>query len=476
MIPKGNQRGGGQQLATHLLNAFDNEQVEIAEVRGAIAPDLHGAMAEWYAQSSATKCKKYLYSLSVNPDHRQGQASREQYLDFINRTEQSLGLAGQPRLIVFHTKNGREHCHCVWSRITPEMKAVQLSHDRQKLRTVTQGYARDHGIALPESMQKNRGKERYQDRHKRENLGEKQQQERSGISKAERQKAVIAAWTNSDTPQAFVKALESAGYYLCRGDQRKYTVVDRAGETHSLARQLAGVNAKALDARIGLAFPLDKLPDVKTAQAQAEKQRQLPNQFRAANEPTLGQRRRHYATIKAQRRVQLNGRRDELTFRQHAERAALRQLQQGENQGILQQRLNAQPKGIARLLQRVTGIGLIRAYRQKREDVRRTEIHRRQVADLTQKHDREQKDFARQARALRSLEIREARSLSTALRREELKALTAPEREIEKPTDTGLQPQDQTLADAFRARAARKEADRGKDKGRDRDRDPGRER
>ena len=92
MIPKGNQRAGGQQLATHLLNAYDNDSVEVAEVRGAIAQDLHGAFAEWYAEAKATKCSKYLYSLSINPDHRQGPFNREHYYDFIRRTEKRLGL------------------------------------------------------------------------------------------------------------------------------------------------------------------------------------------------------------------------------------------------------------------------------------------------------------------------------------------------------------------------------------------------
>ena len=46
MIPKASQRGEGQDLATHLQNAFDNEYVEIADLRGAVARDLHGAFAE----------------------------------------------------------------------------------------------------------------------------------------------------------------------------------------------------------------------------------------------------------------------------------------------------------------------------------------------------------------------------------------------------------------------------------------------
>ena len=209
MIPKGNQRAGGQELATHLLNAYDNERVEVAEVRGAIAQDLHGAFAEWYAEAKATKCSKYLYSLSINPDHTQGPFTREHYYDFIRRTEESLGLSDQPRAVVFHVKHGREHCHVVWSRIdTEKMKAVQLSHDRQKLRAVAQEYARDHNLTLPPGMQNNRGKDRFPDHAKTENLAEKQQEERTGTSKKQRMEQITKAWRESSDARAFVKALE----------------------------------------------------------------------------------------------------------------------------------------------------------------------------------------------------------------------------------------------------------------------------
>jgi hypothetical protein len=108
----------------------------------AVAQDLHGAFHEWFAQSKATKCRKYLYSLSVNPDLAKYDLTREQYLDFIARTERSLNLVGQPRAVVFHTKNGREHCHTVWSRIIPDAgKAVQMDHDRFKLQAVARKFA-----------------------------------------------------------------------------------------------------------------------------------------------------------------------------------------------------------------------------------------------------------------------------------------------------------------------------------------------
>jgi hypothetical protein len=43
------QRSHGDDLATHLMNALDNEEVEIAEVFGAVAEDLHGPFAEFEA-------------------------------------------------------------------------------------------------------------------------------------------------------------------------------------------------------------------------------------------------------------------------------------------------------------------------------------------------------------------------------------------------------------------------------------------
>src|SRR5262249_9806114 len=147
----GNQRGGGQQLAAHLMNSFDNERVEVLDVRGAVAQDLSGAFAEWRAQARGTNCDKYLYSLSLNPDQSQGHLTREQYIDLLERTERSLRLVGQPRAVVFHEKADkdgipREHCHVVWSRIdTEKMRAVPISHDRLKLRTVAREFARDHG-------------------------------------------------------------------------------------------------------------------------------------------------------------------------------------------------------------------------------------------------------------------------------------------------------------------------------------------
>ena len=46
MILKGAQRAGGAQLASHLMNARDNDHVRVGELRGFTSDDLHGAFKE----------------------------------------------------------------------------------------------------------------------------------------------------------------------------------------------------------------------------------------------------------------------------------------------------------------------------------------------------------------------------------------------------------------------------------------------
>jgi len=432
MIPKGNQRAGGQQLATHLLNAYDNDSVEVVDMRGAIAQDLHGAFAEWYAEAKATKCIQYLYSLSINPDHTQGPFNREHYDDFIRRTEDKLGLSGQPRAVVFHVKHGREHCHVVWSRIdTEKMKAVQLSHDRQKLRSVAQEYARDHNLTLPPGMRNNRGKDRYRDRDKQEDLRDKQQEEKTGVSKAQRRREITAAWRGSDSGQTFIRALEERAYYIARGDKRSYVVVDLYGEVHNLAKQIDGVKTKDIKARLA-DHPLEKLIDVATAQDRARQERQArllkvqharEEPSRAERQETTRQQREALQQAHAARRASLDAKRQQLAGRHGEERKALADLHNARSAAVVQERAAKQPKGVMAFLARVTGFNALTAIRHAREDRRRTAEQRLQTAALIRRHRREMQNFRHQDSALVSLDKRERRSLETGLRREALRQI-----------------------------------------------------
>jgi hypothetical protein len=113
MILKGSQCGGGQDLAVHLMRLDDNDHVEL---RGFAFNNLKGAFKEAEAVSRGTKCGQYLFSLSLNPPE-EARADVAAFTQTIDHIEEKLGLAGQPRAIVFHEKEGRRHGRCVWSRI-----------------------------------------------------------------------------------------------------------------------------------------------------------------------------------------------------------------------------------------------------------------------------------------------------------------------------------------------------------------------
>ncbi len=67
MIFYASVRGNADELAKHLLNAEENEHVTVHDIRGFVADDLAGALMEAYAVSKGSRCKQFLFSLSLNP-------------------------------------------------------------------------------------------------------------------------------------------------------------------------------------------------------------------------------------------------------------------------------------------------------------------------------------------------------------------------------------------------------------------------
>jgi hypothetical protein len=133
MILKASQRGNGQNLAVHLMRTNDNEHMQPYEIRCFATNNLAEAFKEVEAISLGTKCKKYLFSVSLNLPAGEC-LSAQSFADAADRIEESLGLSGQPRAIVFHEKEGRRHAHCVWSRIDAEtMTARHLPFFKNKL-------------------------------------------------------------------------------------------------------------------------------------------------------------------------------------------------------------------------------------------------------------------------------------------------------------------------------------------------------
>lgn len=271
MILKASQRAGAQQLAVHLMRDDENDHVEVHEIRGFAADDLKGALREAYAVSQGTKCRQFLFSVSFNPPEREnvGIAAFEAAIDSL---EQRVGLAGQPRVIVFHEKNGRRHAHCVWSRIKmQEMKAVNLSHFKLKLTDLSRELYIEHGWKMPEGLVKSEARNPLN--FSRE---EWQQAQRTKRDPRVIKEAFQDCWAISDSLPAFRNALESRGYYLAQGDRRGFVAVDYRGEIYSLSRW-CDVKNKQLKERLG---DPDKLPSVDEVKAQlAEKVKEKLDRF-----------------------------------------------------------------------------------------------------------------------------------------------------------------------------------------------------
>jgi len=436
MIPKASQRAGGQDLATHLLNAHDNEYVELAELRGAVADDLHGAFAEWEAIAhSLTKCRNYLYSLSVNPDLGQGQLSRDQYRDYAARVEEALGLTGQPRALVFHIKEGREHCHIVWSRIDAQAgKAIHQPFDHDKLMMVTREFARDHGLTLPA------GYERGGDDRKKKSLYETQQERNSGLTKEERMAAVTEAWKRSDTPRAFVRALEEMGYVLATGN-RPYVLVDLYGNMNALPKLIDDRSIRTKDIRAFLErdFPPETLPSVEEAKALVASHRQAREDFvksgrdakkldflKAAQAARREKVEAAQGTMKARHRHEAGA----LSQEQLAARRQLRTRYLEEARQAKEARAAAKPTGLAAFLGRVTGVNFIISKLHKHRDAQRYATFRREKAALAEqqaearrvlehRHTLQAIDTAREVRTLAQIEARELKSYEVAQRKQE---------------------------------------------------------
>lgn len=258
MILDGNQRGGARDLALHLMKP-ENEHIEVHEIRGFMDDTIMGALREAEAVSRGTKCRQFLYSLSLSPPETE-RVPVAAFEDAIERIEAKLGLTGHARVVVFHEKQGRRHAHCVWSRINADtMKAVRMSHDRPKLGDISRQLYIEHGWRMPEGLIDPALRNPL-------NFDRKEwfQAKRAGKDPRDIKAAFHQCWAASDSGKAFRQALEQRGYYLARGDRRSVVAIDIHGGVYAVARW-TGLKTREVVKRIG---DPDALPSLRDAQNQ----------------------------------------------------------------------------------------------------------------------------------------------------------------------------------------------------------------
>lgn len=310
MILKASQRGGGYQLAQHLLRTDENEHLSVHDIRGFAANDVKGAFKEAYSASRATRCKQFLFSVSLNPPQQES-VPVTTFEDAIQRIEDKNGLTGQPRVVIFHEKEGRRHAHAVWSRIDSEkMTARNLPHFKIKLRNLSREIYLEQGWKMPRGLMNSREAD-----PRNCSLDEWYQAKRNGENARDLKEILQECWAVSDSKKAFVQAIEARGMALAKGDRRGHVVITGDGSVLSVARY-TGKQAKAVRERLG---EPDALPSVDAAKSklatelfQTNKRhvREAEQKKQHALAP-LEQRRRAMVVTQQRERADLKARQEE---------------------------------------------------------------------------------------------------------------------------------------------------------------------
>ncbi|KPD13153.1 relaxase/mobilization nuclease domain-containing protein [Phaeobacter sp. 11ANDIMAR09] len=362
MIIKASQRSGAVALADHLMNDRDNDHVDVIDIDGFVADDLHGAFKEAYAISKATQCNQFLFSVSLNPPEH-AVATDDDFRDTASRVADAVGLSDQPHAIVVHEKNGRRHAHAVWSRIDGvELKAINLPHYKNKLRDVSRDLFLDHGWILPDGLATYGNKSPLNF-----TLEEWQQAKRQNLDPREIKQTFQNAWDRSDNQTSFKNALEERGYFLARGDRRGFVALDVDGNVHAIAKW-TGVKSKDVKAKLGSPEDLHSVDETKS-------------QIRSK---VSSQMRDFIAKAKNRHSTEMHPLREEVTSMARAHRQERKTLKEGQAKRwadetkVRSLRLNG---GLRGLLDKVTGKS--KATRQQNE----------REALKAAKRDQQQRDF-----------------------------------------------------------------------------------
>jgi len=361
MLIHGNKRGGARDLALHLLKQ-ENDHVDVHELRGFMSDDLVSALKETHVISKATKAKKFLFSVGFNPPEDKN-VSTKAFEDAIQKVENEFGLERQPRAIVFHEKKGRRHCHAVWSLIdTGKMKAIKLDYSKRRMMGISRSLFLEHGWDMPAGMidKRNRDPRNF-------NLMQWQQAKRIGKDPRQIKQDLQDSWALSDDKASFEAALQERGYTLAKGDRASFVVLDHKCEVFALGKKWVGVTVKDIRARLG---DKTKLPSIEQSQSKIAADMDTHLQFL---------QKRQTSAIEARMGL-LDDQLKRMINTQRSERSALKQVQEQRQQIEMQIRQARFNKGLAGLVDFVTGKR--RKIKQKNE----------QETEAAQRHDENEKD------------------------------------------------------------------------------------
>lgn len=153
MIIKSHVRAGYRAAADYLKDIGENELTRLAEISDPDAKDLDEAFHNMWTVASNTKATKPLHHISINP-FKDERLTDKHVLKIVKRCEEKYGYKPNEhqRVIVEHVKDGRQHFHVIWCRVSLSAgKAVWPGHHWKKSKQAAREMEQELGLKRPVS-------------------------------------------------------------------------------------------------------------------------------------------------------------------------------------------------------------------------------------------------------------------------------------------------------------------------------------
>ncbi|MDD5585337.1 MAG: relaxase/mobilization nuclease domain-containing protein [Alphaproteobacteria bacterium] len=215
MIIKSHIRGGYRAAADYLKAFGKNEKIRTVEISDMDAKNLDEAFHKMWEVASNSKVKKPLHHISINPfwDER---LTKAQVLKIVERCEEKYGYkhGDHQRVIVEHIKDGRQHFHVIWNRVSMATgRAVWPGHHWNKSKQAAREMEAELGLKRPVPRRYKRMQARLAvhtsgtSDHLRRTRGSKRAGRTDGVAKIGAVRRAVARKATARTEKSFVPVM-----------------------------------------------------------------------------------------------------------------------------------------------------------------------------------------------------------------------------------------------------------------------------
>jgi len=159
VIIKSHIRGGYRAAATYLKEEGANEQVRLVHISDPDAGNVDDAFRNMWLIGRSTRATKPLHHVSINP-RKEERLTDAQVLRICACLEEKYGYAAgeHQRVIVEHVKDGRQHFHVMWHRVSfGNGQLVWPGHHWKKSKQAAREMERELGLKGPSPGRHGRG-------------------------------------------------------------------------------------------------------------------------------------------------------------------------------------------------------------------------------------------------------------------------------------------------------------------------------